>query len=111
MKCTAVKGDGSPCLASAVHADPNGHCVFHSSLTFPATKKSHEVTAQELISTIEREIRRLRKDKSLPAISRADAIRNLILVWREMSVPQVEPPPKQLTYAERVRMVEAESGR
>jgi len=108
--CTSLRKDGTPCRAQAAHLDPAGHCVFHSSLIFPARKKAHEVTKEELTTTLGREIRRLRKlkDPSPQQLQRADAIRNLIILWREMSAPVVEPPAKPLTYEERVRMVETE---
>lgn len=113
-QCTALRKDGNPCRAAAVLRDPAGRCVFHSSLVFLAkSKAAHEVTKEELATTLGREIRRLRKLKepTPQQLQRADAIRNLIILWREMSAPVVEPMPKSLTYAERVRMVETEAGR
>jgi hypothetical protein len=84
--------------------------VWHSSLSFPATKQVHEVTKEEAIRTIGREMRRLRKLKepSPQQLQRADAIRNLILLWQSLTTAEPEPLPKPLTYEERVRMVEAE---
>jgi hypothetical protein len=108
--CSALKKDGTPCHGPAARVDQEGRCVFHSSLIFPAIKKSHEVTAEELATTLGREIRRLRKlkDPSPQQLQRADAIRNLIILWREMSTPQIEPPPKPLTFAEKVKAFEEE---
>jgi len=109
--CTALRKDGSPCRAAAVLRDPDSRCVFHSSLVFLAKPKAaHEVTKEELATTLGREIRRLRKlkDPTPQQLQRADAIRNLIILWREMSAPVVEPLPKQLSFDEKMRMIEAE---
>jgi hypothetical protein len=42
------------------------------------------VTAQELITTLGREIRILRKDRSLPPLAKAAEIRNLIAMWKTL---------------------------
>jgi hypothetical protein len=110
MKCTATKADGSPCRASAIHADPEGRCVFHSSLSFPGQHRSSELTKEEAIRTVTQAIRALRKTQRDP-VERADALRNLIVLWQSLTVPEVEPPPRPLTSAERIKKIELEAGR
>jgi len=95
----------------AVLRDPDGHCVFHSSLVFLAkSKAAHEVTKEELIATLGREIRRLRKrrDPSPLQLQRASEIRNLIELWISLTAPVVEPLPKSLTLAEKIKKLEGE---
>lgn len=111
MRCSAVKVNGSPCRASAVHADLNGHCVFHSSLSFPGQRQRSDLTKAEVIRTIGREIRVLRRAKGANPVERADALRNLILVWQQLSAPKPEPVVRPMSFKERVREFESESGR
>ena len=104
-QCTALRKDGNPCRAVAVLRDPDGHCVFHSSLVFLAkSKAAHEVTKEELLATLGREIRRLRKrkDPSPLQLQRASEIRSLIQLWQSLTAPVIEPPAKSLTFQERV---------
>jgi hypothetical protein len=84
VKCKYIKKDGSPCRAAAVKSDPDGLCVFHSPRQSGQARKAHVVTAQELIRTLGREIRILRKDKSLPPLARAAEIRNLVQMWKTL---------------------------
>ena len=108
--CTALKRDGNPCRAAAVLRDPDGHCVFHTSLDFAASKKAYPVTKDELLATLGREIRRLRKRKepSPLQLQRASELRNLIELWISLNTPVVEPMPKPLTFAEKLKMLEGE---
>jgi hypothetical protein len=109
--CGALKRDGTPCLAAAVLRDPEGHCVFHSSLTFPVAKKANEITKEEAIRTVGRELRCLRRRRDLDPLQRSSEIRSLIQLWQSLTAPEVEPPAKPLTYAEKVRMLESEGKR
>lgn len=108
--CTATKADGTPCRAKAVLRDPDSRCVWHSSLTFPVAKKAHEVTKEELLATLGAEIRRLRKrkDPTPLQLQRASEIRNLIELWISLNTPVVEPLPKPLTLAEKLKILESE---
>lgn len=114
MKCSATKADGSPCRASAVHADPEGCCVFHSQLSFPGQHRSSELTKAEIARIIGQEIRSLRRAKATEprdVIGKADALRKLVALWQTLTAPEVEPPPRPLTSAERIKKIEQEAGR
>lgn len=110
--CTALKRDGVPCHAKAVLRDPDGHCVWHSSLNSTTTKKTHDLTKEEASRTVGRELRRLRKlkDPSPLQLQRANEMRNLIQLWISLTAaPAVEPPsPKLLTLAEKLKLLESE---
>jgi len=108
MRCTVLRKDGVPCRAKAVLRDPDSRCLFHSNLTFPAKKKTHEATAQKFIVTLEREVNRLRKMKDLPPLQRASEIRNLIELWISLNTPVVEPLPKPPTFEEKLKKFEEE---
>ncbi len=82
--CTFIKSDGKPCRAQAMKDDPEGLCFFHSPKQGETARKAHVVTVAELLTTLGREIRRIRNDKSLSPLARAAEVRNLVAEWGKL---------------------------
>ena len=108
MKCTATKADGSPCHALAMRNDPDQRCGFHSKRNSFAVLRASEFTKQEAIKIIGQEIRVLRKSKGASPVERAEALKDLVLLWQSLIAPEPEPSVKSLTWAERVAKLEKE---
>lgn len=109
-RCTAVKKDGTQCRVSALRDNPDHRCLFHSTLQLPGSKKLQDLSNEELLNTLSYEVKRLRKDGSLPVIARADTIRNLARSILEIRAKVDAPPPapKPLTLAEKLKKLEDE---
>jgi len=111
MRCTATRVDGSECHALAMREDPDQRCGFHSQRNSFAVQRAAEFTKAEAIKTVGKEIRVLRKSKGAAPVDKAEALKDLVLLWQSLTAPEVEPPAKALTWAERVAEFESESGR
>jgi len=107
MRCTATRVDGSECHALAMRNDPDCRCGFHSKRNSFAVRREADFTKAEAVKIIGKEIRVLRKAKRDP-VERADALRNLVLLWQSLTAPEVEPPAKTLTWAERAKLFDEE---
>ena len=105
MRCTATRVDGSECHALAMRNDPDQRCGFHSKRNSFAVQRASDFTKQEAVKKVTQAIRALRKSKR-DTVEQAQALKDLIQLWREMTAP--EPPTKSLTLAERIKMVEEE---
>jgi hypothetical protein len=88
--------------------DPDQRCGFHSKRNSFAAQRASDFTRAEAIQTVGKEIRVLRRAKGVNPVERADALRNLILLWQSLATPEVEPPPKPLTLAEKLKKLEDE---
>jgi len=106
MQCTAIKKDGIQCRALAMRNDPDQRCGFHSKRNSFAVQRAAEFTKAEAIKIIGQEIRVLRKSKGANPVDKAEALKDLILLWQSLTAP--EPTPKPLTWAERAKLFEGE---
>ena len=108
MKCTATRVDGSECHALAMRGDPDGRCGFHSKRNSFAVRREAEFTKAEAVKIIGQEIRALKKSKQANPVERAEALKDLVLLWQSLIAPEPEPSVKPLTWDERVAEFEKE---
>ena len=88
--------------------DPDQRCGFHSKRNSFAVLRASEFTKAEAVKIIGKEIRVLKKSKGANPVDKAEALKDLVLLWQSLTAPEVELPLKSLTWAQRVAEFEKE---